>query len=169
MAGRNRWTTRNPWTTQNPDDPKDSGQDDYRPQEIKKNGKYTTPNAAKVTKSKDQGYSEEENNASHGGTRPEKTISSTVEQASTLKEIKNRQEDIPKDHKPEYNHGIHRDTGPDLTKKESSSPEQAAGVQKREGKQKTSTIMMNNSKIAKQITFFQKSKKHQTSVYKARQ
>ncbi|TXG59258.1 hypothetical protein EZV62_013831 [Acer yangbiense] len=164
MAGRNRWTTRNP------DDPYDSGQVDPGPDDcccswfkpksktedtnregkgkeyskIKKNGKYTAPNTANVTKSKDQGYSSsEENNASHGGTRPEKTISSTVEQASTLKEIKNRQVVILEDqhkgvHKPEYN------TGPDLTKKESSSPEQAAGVQKREGKQKETKGINNN-------------------------
>ncbi|KAK3224102.1 hypothetical protein Dsin_011127 [Dipteronia sinensis] len=124
-----------------------SQQEDYRPQEIKKNGKYTAPNTANVTMSKDQGYSEEEeNNASHGGTRPEKTISGTVEQASTRKEkendhIKNRQEDILEDH----HKAVHkRDTGPDLTKKESSSPEQAAGLQKREGKQKETKGINNN-------------------------
>ena len=73
------------------------------------------------------------NKGNRGRTRSDPTKSSTFEQAGPWKEkkndrIKNRQEDILEDHhkavhKPEYNRGIHRDREPDLTKKESSSPE----------------------------------------------
>ncbi|KAK4859128.1 hypothetical protein QYF36_027367 [Acer negundo] len=137
--------------------------EDNKQEEIKKEGKNTGPNSTNVTKSMDGVYSSEEkqrsniipkeedndggyegtrpdstkNKGNHGGTRSDPTKSSTFENDR----IKNRHEGILEDHhkavhKQEYNHGIHRDTRPDLTKKESSGPEQAAGVQKREGKQK---------------------------------
>ncbi|KAK3211808.1 hypothetical protein Dsin_016514 [Dipteronia sinensis] len=130
-------------------------------EEIKKKGKHTGPNSTNVTKRKNGGYSseekqrsnvpnEEDNNSSHGGTRPDPiknkgkgnngslgatrldpTKSCTVEQAGPWNDrIKNRKEDILEDHqkalqKPEYNHGINRDTGLDL-----NIPEQQAGPRK---------------------------------------
>ncbi|KAL5753838.1 hypothetical protein ACOSP7_022058 [Xanthoceras sorbifolium] len=156
------------------DQRKDNGKE-----EIKKKGKSTGSSSADVTKNclghdslKEQQKIDvpktEDNNGSHGGTRPDptqkqgkgnngshggimsdptkKTISSTFEQAGPplWKEkennlVKHSYEDQLEDqqkgvHNQEYNREIHRDTGPDLTKKERSSPEQA-GVPGRVGKQ----------------------------------
>ncbi|KAL5820531.1 hypothetical protein ACOSQ3_022413 [Xanthoceras sorbifolium] len=152
--------------------------EDNRKEEIKKNGKSTSSSPADLTKNRQGHYSlkehqkidvpkTEDNNGSHGGTRPDptkkqgkgnngshggimsdptkKTVSSTFEQAGppSWKEnennlVKHSYKDPLEDQQKgvqnrEYNREIHRDTGPDHTKKE-SSPGQA-GVPRRIGKQ----------------------------------